>query len=207
MKKKLDLIYSAVKRCKLYVLTIFLTYCISCFIGIIMVHNGNALALSYRDKIVGQAIKTDKAAINYQKGNNFSAALFDFGGNLFLGAVPQTVMGFGIVIPYFSTSVQGWVGGIVSIDSERKSRFDNYKSAFYYLFVLLLQFIAYSLAIGAGIKCGIDFYNNNNKKNSWLIWKYKIQKESLLDLGLVYILVIPIFFIASCFEFLSTWNI
>jgi len=62
------------------------------------------------------------------------------------------------------------------------------------------------LAIGAGIKCGIDFYNDN-KVNGWLIWKYRIQISSLYDLGYVYIIVVPLFFIASCFEFFSTWNI
>ncbi len=206
MRNLFNLIGSAVKRCRIYVLTIFITYCISCFIGIVMSHNENSIALAYRDKIVGHAMETDKASVNYQKGNSFSAAMIDFGENLFLGAVPQTLMGFGIVIPYFSTSIQGWIGGIVSIDSDHNSRFKNFKSTFYYFLVLLLQFIPYSLAIGAGIKCGVDFYNNN-KINSWLIWKYKIQKSSLVDLGLIYILVVPLFFIASCFEFISTWNI
>lgn len=171
-----------------------------------MSHNGNSFALAYRDKIVGNAMETDKASINYQKGNNFSAAMIDFGENLFFGAVPQTLMGLGVVIPYFSTSIQGWIGGIVSIDSDHNSRFKNLKSTFYYFFVLLLLFIPYSLAIGAGIKCGIDFYNNNIM-NGWLVWKYKLQKRSLIDLGFVYILVVPLFFIASCFEFISTWNI
>jgi hypothetical protein len=168
--------------------------------------NGNNFALSYRDKIVGHAVKTDKASINYQKGNNFPAAIIDFSENLFLGAVPQTLMGFGIIIPYFTVLKQGWVGGIVSVDSEHKSRFKNFKPSFYYLFVLLLQFIPYSLAIGAGIKCGIDFYINN-KVNGWMIWKYKIQKTSLADLGYVYILVVPLLFLASCFEFFSSWNV
>lgn len=172
-----------------------------------MSQNGNSFALAYGDKMVGRAMETDQASINYQKGNRFSAALIDFGGNLFLGAVPQTLMGLGVVIPYFTVSVQGWIGGIVSVDSEHKSRFKNFKSTFYYFFVLLLQYIPYSLAIGAGIKCGIDFYNNNKKMNSLLIWKYRIPKTSLIDLGLVYILVVPLFFIASCFEFISTWNI
>jgi hypothetical protein len=171
-----------------------------------MSHYGNHFALSYRDKIVGHSLKTEKASINYQEGKNFSAALNDFTGNLLLGAVPQTVMGFSIIIPYFTVLKQGWVGGIVSVDSEHKSRFKNFKSTFYYFFVLLLQFLPYSLAIGAGIKCGMDFYNNN-KLNSWLIWKYKIQETSLIDLGGVYILVVPLFFLASCFEFLSAWNI
>ena len=206
MKKMINLIWTAVKNCKIYVLSVFLTYCVSCLAGILMSHSGNNFALSSRDKIVGQAVKTDKAAINYQEGKKFQAALNDFKGNLLFGAVPQTLLGFGIIVPYFSVLKQGWVGGIVSVDSEHKSRFRNFKSAFYYLFVLLLQFIPYSLAIGAGIKCGIDFYNYNKSKG-WMIMKFGIQKKSLIDLGLVYILVIPLFFIASCFEFLSSWNI
>ena len=196
----------AVKRCKVFVLTVFIAYCLSCLTGIIMSHAGNQFAASSRDNIVGKAIKSDKASINYQEGKNFSAALNDFMGNLFFGAVPQTLMGFGIVIPYFFVLKQGWVGGIVSIDSEHKSRFKNFKSTFYYLFVLLLQFIPYSLAIGAGVKCGIDFYNFN-RMNGWNLSKFKIQKNSLFDLCYVYILVVPLFFIASCFEFLSAWNI
>jgi hypothetical protein len=206
MKKVFDSIYLAVKRCKIYVLSIFITYCISCSIGILLSHNGNKFALSYRDKIVDKAIHADKASLAYQKGNNFSAAIIDFSGNLFLAAIPQTLMGFSIIFPYFTASIQGWIGGIVSVDSEHKSRFTNFKSTFYYFLVLLLQFIPYSLAIGAGVKCGIDFYNNN-KLNGWSVRKYKIQKSSLRDLAYIYILVVPLFFIASCFEFISSWNI
>jgi hypothetical protein len=171
-----------------------------------MSHSGNNFALSYGDALVGHAIKNDKASINYEKGNYLSAAVMDFSGNLFLGAIPQTLIGFSVVIPYITVFKQGWIGGIVSVDYEHKSRLKNFKSSFYYFFVLLLQFIPYSLAIGAGIKCGIDFYNNN-KINGWMIWKFKIQKTSLIDLGCIYMLVVPLFFIASCFEFLSTWNI
>jgi len=196
----------AVKRCKVFVLTVFIAYCLSCLTGIIMSHNGNQFAVSSRDNIVGKAMKSDKASLNYQEGKNFSAALNDFMENLFLGSVPQTLMGFGIVIPFFFVLKQGWVGGIVSIDSEHKSRFKNFKSTFYYLFVLLLQFIPYSLAIGAGVKCGIDFYNFN-RMNGWNLSKFKIQKSSFIDLGYVYILVVPLFFIASCFEFMSAWNV
>lgn len=88
-----------------------------------MSHSGNDYALSYRDKIVGNTVRTAKASINYQKGNNFSAAMNDFKGNLLFGALPQTLMGFGIVVPYFTVSKQGWIGGIVSVNSEHKSRF------------------------------------------------------------------------------------
>ncbi|MGZ3822042.1 MAG: hypothetical protein ACXVB6_15730, partial [Mucilaginibacter sp.] len=174
--------------------------------GIIMVHSGNAFAISYRDKIVNHSLQTDKASMDYQKGNRFSAAVADFCGNLFFAAVPQTLMGFSIVVPYITVPFQGWVGGIVSVDYQHHSRFSNFKSAFYYLLVLLLQYIPYSLAVGAGIKCGADFYNYN-KKNDWQFWKFKIQRSSLTDLGYIYLLIVPLFFIASCFEFISTWNI
>jgi len=206
MRRLFSSIILALVQCRIYVFSVFITYCISCLAGIIMVHNGNWFALSYRDKIVGKAIKTDKATLNYKEGNNFSAALHDFKGNLLFGAVPQTLMGLGIVVPYFTVSKQGWIGGIVSVDSGHMSRFKNFKSTFYYFFVLLLQFIPYSLAVGAGIKFGIDFYNYN-KINGWLIRKYRVQKSSLSNLGYVYLLVIPLFFAASCFEFLSAWNI
>jgi len=206
MRKILRLVYLALTQCRIYVLTIFITYCISCFVGIIMVHNGNNFAISCRDKIVGKALKTDKASINYQTVNNFSAAMHDFKGNLFFGTIPQTFMGLGIVVPYFTVSKQGWIGGIVSVNSEHKSRFKNFKSTFYYFFVLLLQFVPYSLAIGSGIKFSIDFYINN-KIHGWLMWKYKIHTSGLLDLGYIYLLVVPLFFLASCFEFMSTWNV
>jgi hypothetical protein len=200
-----NLIFTALNRCRIQILLVFAGYIIFVMIGIIMSHSGNHFALSYRDKIVGQALSTDKASINYAKGNNFSAALYDFKGNLLSGAIPQTLMGFSIVIPCFTVAKQGWVGGIVSVDDEHKSRFKNLKSILYYFIVLLGQLIPYSMAIGAGMKCGIDFYKTN-KTVGWDIRKIKIPKTSLIDVGYIYIVVIPLFFIASCFEFLSNWN-
>ncbi|MHB8337887.1 MAG: hypothetical protein ACYDEE_10770 [Ignavibacteriaceae bacterium] len=171
-----------------------------------MVHVGNDFALSQRDKIVGDAIHKDKAAINYQKGNNLKAALYDFSGNLFYGAIPQTVIGLSVVSPYFTVSYQGWVGGIVSVDNSHQSRLNKIKSTFYYFIVLLLQFIPYSLTIGAGVKLGVEVYKQNTEV-SWKFWKYRIRKNNFLDVRDIYLISIPLFFIASIFEFLSSWNI
>ena len=171
-----------------------------------MSHYGNEFALSQRDKIAGAAAANDKASINYQSGNNVKAAIYDCAGNLFYAALPQTVLGFGIVAPYFSVTYQGWIGGIVSVDNSHHTRFKNFKASSYYLIVLLLQFIPFSLSIGAGIKCGVDWYRYNSTVG-WKIWNYRIPKSSLKDLGGVYLVCIPLFFIASCFEFLSSWNI
>jgi uncharacterized membrane protein SpoIIM required for sporulation len=199
-------IFGALNRCRILILLVFAIYTISVLSGIIMSQTGNHFALSYRDKIVGQSLTTDMASINYLKGNNFRAALYDFKGNLIFGAIPQTIMSFSIVIPCFTVIKQGWVGGIVSVDGEHKSRFRSLKSALYYFIVLLGQLIPYSIAIGAGMKCGIDFYNLN-KTVGLKVKNLKIPKTSLADLGYVYIIVVPLFFMASCFEFLSNWNI
>lgn len=169
-----------------------------------MVHSGNRFALSSRDKIVGKSLQTNGASINYIKGNNFKAALIDFTGNLFIGAVPQTAVGLSIIIPYFTVTYQGWVGGIVSVDSNHNSRFKHLTSALYYFIVILLQFIPYSLAIGSGIRLGIETYKLNRNVS---VMKFKIDKAALRDVALIYIVVVPLFFVASCFEFLSPWNI
>ena len=203
MRNLLYSILSSIKRCRIWIITIFAAYCFSCLIGIIMVHSGNGFALNYRDKIVGNAVKNDNASINYREGKRFSAALIDFGGNLTFSAI-QTFLGLGIVIPYFLVSYQGWIGGIVSVNSKHESRFNNINSALYYIIVLILQFIPYSLSIGSGIHFGIKTYQINKHNN---MMKYKFDKSGFKDILLIYIIVIPLFFSASCFEFLSNLNI
>jgi len=168
-----------------------------------MVHSGNNFALSSLDKIVGRAVSNDKASINYNSGNKFKAILFDFSGNLFLGSTVQTLLGLGIAIPYFTTFIQGWVGGIVTVEANHKSRFSSWKSTSYFWIVFLLQTLAYSLCIGSGVNLGVETYKLN-KKSSFL--KYRLHTQSLKDILLIYVLAIPIFFVASCFEFLSLWN-
>jgi hypothetical protein len=170
-----------------------------------MVHNGNQFALSQRDKIVGIAVQTDKAALNYQSGNKFTAAFYDFAGNVFIAAIPQTVIGLAIIPPYLTVAYQGWIGGIVSVNGAHQSRFTGLKSTAYYFLVLLLQTAAFSLSIGAGIKCGVDTYKHNPDV-SWRSWKFRIPRESIVAVGYVYIVSIPLFLVGSCFEFLSTWN-
>lgn len=205
MNKIIVSITTSIKKCKAYIVSVFIVYCFSCLIGIIMVQTDNNFALSQRDKIVGIATHTDKASISYQQGNSLRAALYDFTGNLFL-SITQTFLGLGLVIPYFTTSYQGWIGGIVSVDNFHKSRLKKIKSALYYFIVLFLHFTAYSLSIGAGIKTGVEVYKQNNLV-SWRFWKYRIRKENLLDVIYIYMFSVPIFFVASFFEFFSSWNI
>jgi len=168
-----------------------------------MVHSGNTFALSYRDKIVGNASTNSNVSINYKSGNKFKAAFIDFSENLFIGSIPQTFLGLGVIFPFFTTAYQGWIGGIVSIDSKHQSRLVKTRSALYYFIVLILQFIPYSLTIGSGLALGIATYNLNKGQK---LLKYKIDKSFLKDVLNIYSLAIPMFFVASCFEFLSNWN-
>jgi len=203
MTNPLKSVFLSIRHCKKWILTIFSIYCISCLTGIVMVHSEYRFALAYRDKIVGKAVSSDKASINYYKGNLFKAAVIDFRENLFLSAIPQTLMGFGLVFPFITSAYQGWVGGIVSVDGFHQSRLKKVKPAFYYFIVLLLQYIPYSLTIGSGLTLGIKTYNQNKGRK---LFKYQIDKSNIKDVVNIYLLAIPLFFLASYFEFLSTWN-
>ena len=184
-------------------MVVAIIYCLSCLTRILLVKMDNSFSLSYRDQIVGKAVSQDKASINYISGNRFTAALIDFKGNL-LGSVTQTIIGLSVVLPFLTVSYQGWIGGIVSDDGNHQSRLNKIKSALYYFIVLILQYIPYSLTIGSGLRLGVETYRMNKSNN---LFQYRIDKTGIRDVLNMYILATPLFFIASCFEFLSPWNI
>jgi uncharacterized membrane protein SpoIIM required for sporulation len=194
------------RRARYSIIAVAITYCGSILIGIVMVHTGNTFALTYRDQLVNQAAQQGPVALAANRGDNFQAALWDFAGNLVVGAVPKTISGFSIILPYPLVAYQGWVGGIVSVRSDHTSRLNNLRSAIYYLLTLVLQLIPYSLAVGAGVNIGValfrpqPYYQGEN-------WLGFFPKEALRDVGRIYALVIPLFLVASLWEFLSLWNI
>jgi len=172
----------------------------------VMVHAGNTFALTYRAQLVSQAAQQNPAALAASQGDNLRAALWDFAGNLVAGAVPKTISGFAIIFPYPWVAHQGWVGGIVSVRGDHTSRLNDPRSAVYYLLTLLLQVIPYSLAVGAGVNVGVALfrpppYYQDQK------WLGVFPKEALRDVGRIYALVIPLFLVASLWEFLSPWNL
>ena|SRR5713226_547615 len=193
----------AVSRARTAILSIVLTYVLSVAVGIGMVHAGNRFALSYRDKLVARAGRSDPAAIALRQGNRLRAALLDFGRNLFLGAVPQTVGGLAIALPYPVAAYRGWVGGIVSVDRAHASRLAKRRSAAYYVLVLVLQLVPYSLAGGAGVNLGLTYLRSrpHGRGEKWL----GLPKEAVQDVLQIYLLVVPPFLIASLWEFWSPW--
>ncbi len=197
-------IFRAIKRARDPILTIAGTYVLSLVIGMIMVHAGSTFALDYRDRLVGAA-QQNSTGQAVQRGDNLRAALLDFAGNLTIGALPKTLMGFGIIFPYPWVAYQGWVGGIVSVRGDHTSRLNDPRSATYYLLTLILQLIPYSLAIGAGVNVGVSLFRPlpDYQGPKWL---NLFPQEALRDLGRIYILVIPLFLVASLWEFLGPWN-
>ena len=108
------------------------TYLLSVLLGIFMVHSQNHFALARRDKLVAAA-QQSQILTQLNVGHPFRAATLDFAGNLVAG-ISSSVSGFCVPLAYPMVAYRGWVGGIVSVDSEHKSR----------VIVLLMQIFPYS---------------------------------------------------------------
>lgn len=194
----------ALRRARQPVLWMALTYLLSVVAGAVMVHTGVESALAQRDQIVGRAVVSDPAALALQHRFPLRAALADFLGNLGRGAVPSTVMGLSVVMPFPVAAFRGWIGGIVSVDQNHRSRLRNVHGAVYFLGVLALQLVPYSLAGGAGVRLGMGFLLPRSRwgyagSTRWLT----IPTEGLRDVARIYILVVPLFLVASLVEFLA----
>jgi hypothetical protein len=199
-------IVNAIQRAKLPIISVMIIYIVFLVIGILMVHFGNTFALSYRDNLVNQAHQSDPSSIALEMNEPVKAAIFDFSGNLFLGAIPKTIAGIGVIFAYPFVAFQGWVGGIVSVRWDHTSRFDDIRSTTYFISTIILQLLPYSLTVGSGINLGLSMFRQipeyQGKK-----WLNLFPKEAVLDIFRIYIVSIPIFFVASLWEFLSPWNI
>lgn len=189
----------ALHRARIPILTFSFTYLIAVLVGIVMVHLGNDFALSSRDALVARA-QTSHILIAFHEGDRLCAALLDFGGN-FLAACANTISGLSIIVPYPIAAFRGWIVGIVSINSSHVSRLTDTEDALYYTLTLVLQLIPYSLAGGAGVNLGLSyikplpFYQGER-------W-FRLPKEAIRDVLRIYLIVTPLFLIASLWEFLA----
>jgi uncharacterized membrane protein SpoIIM required for sporulation len=187
----------ALQRARVAILSVAVTYLVSVSIGMLMVHTGNEWALNYRDHIVSGA-QSSSTIIALKDNHRLRAALLDFGGNLY-GAIADTLGGLGVVFPYPLIAYRGWIGGIVSIDGSHFSRFAEPREALYYLITLTLQLIPYVLAGGAGVNMGLALWRPKSfyQGEKWL----GVPKEAIRDAYRIYLLVVPLFLLASLWEF------
>lgn len=191
----------ALGRSRGSILTVAVVHVLAVVTGAVMVHSGNEFALQRRDDIVTRAQANDPPSIALQKGDRVNAAFLDFAGNLFIGAVPMTVSGLAGVTAYPIAGYRGWVGGIVSVDRNHASRLADGKEATYYLLTLVLQLIPYTLAGGAGVNIGWAYFRPRPyyRGDKWLGYP----KEAVYDAARIYVLVVPLFLVASLWEFLA----
>jgi hypothetical protein len=189
----------ALRRARATIIAVAITYLFSLTTGIFMVHSGNEFALSFRDRLVSEA----QSGSVLTQADPISMAVADFSGNL-RGAVSDALGGLGVIFPFPFVAYRGWVGGIVSVDSSHASRLLYPVSAAYYLSVLILQLIGYTLAAGAGVNAGLSFWRTRPEysEKKWL----GMSTEALFDLGRIFVIVIPILLLASLWEFLSPWR-
>ena len=191
------LVTGALHRARISILTVALTYLVSVSVGMIMVHTGNEWAIARRDHIVSEA-QSSSSIIALDQNERLRASVLDFGGNL-RGAIVDTLGGLGVVFPFPLIAYRGWVGGIVSIDGSHVSRFADPNEAAYYLTTLTLQLIPYVLAGGAGVNMGLTLYRPRSfyQGEKWL----GIPKEAIRDMFRIYLLIVPLFLLASLWEF------
>jgi hypothetical protein len=181
------------------ILTVMLAYFVTVAAGIAMVHSGNQFALTFRDRLVADA----EAGVVLTQRSNLLRALADFAGNT-TGASVDSVLGLGIVLPYATIAYRGWVGGIVSVDGYHASRLTQPQEAAYYVSVVFLQLLGYSLAAGAGIYAGLSVFRAR-PKGAPFTW-FKIKRGVLQDVLWLYSLALPVLLSASLWEFFSPWN-
>ena len=122
-----------------------------------MAHGHNSFALRYGDEIVRSAAASDPAARSSPAAGrsllHSGTARATFVG---VHCLPRS-WAWPLCMPFPFAVYQGWVGGIVSVDRNHVSRLGSPREGFYYLGVLILQLIPYTLAGGTGVRLGLAF--------------------------------------------------
>lgn len=190
----------ALGRARLGIVSVGVAYLLSLAAGLAMVHSGSAFALRHGDRLVSQASATSPILRALRNGDRWTAAALDAGGNL-VGAVASTLSGYWAPAVYPVVIYRGWIGGIVGVDRHHRSRLADPAERVYYLLTLFLQLVPYTLAGGAGVTLGIARVRPVGPYDGARVLGLPV--EALRDAARIYLLVIPLFALASSFEFLA----
>jgi hypothetical protein len=191
----------AFRRALPAILAMAAVYATSIAAGMAAVHADLGFALEQRDSIVSRAVREDPVSRAESAGAHGKAALMEFSRNVALVAIPETIGGLTFVLPVGLGAYRGWVGGIVSVNSRHQSRLRNARSATYYVVTVLLQAAGYALADGAGLYLGWAFL----KRRGDMVgprW-FRLPREALKDVVLLYALIVPLFALGSLWEFFA----
>jgi hypothetical protein len=184
------------------ILAMAATYAASVGVGAAMVHAGSRFAVAKRDAIVDRALRSDPASRADDAGDHGAAAAIDFSRNLGLAAIPDTIAGLTVVLPFGFAAYRGWVGGLVSIDEHHESRLRRARPALYYLVTLTLQLAGFTLAGGAGVHLGWSTIRGRGPMvgPAW----FRLSRPAVIEVAWIYTLIVPLFALGSLWEFLWT---
>ena len=202
MPHTFERIARAIAHARFSIVSVGIAYIVGLLFGALMVHAGSGFALRFRDRMVTDAQQTSPILAQSQRGHRLAAAGLDASGNAAAGFLSM-LAGYGVPAGYWVAVSRGWVGGVVSVDGAHQSRLQTRYGAFYYITVILLQLIPYTLAGGAGVNLGIAAFG----KTAWTGYEgtripwLRIPVEALRDAGWIYLFAVPFFGIASLVEF------
>ena len=194
----------ALRRARSSIIAIAVVHAITVTAGIVLVHTGNQFALSYRDRLVARARASDPVSLAAQRGDHLRAALLEAVRTQW-ACLATGLTGFTVIPPLVLSGYRGWVGGIVSVDNSHLSRLSEPTQAIYYLSVILLQLVPYSLAVGAGLNLGLTYFRSRREYQGEKWMGYP--KEAIWDFVRIFVLTIPLVLVANLWEFLSPLNI
>lgn len=171
--------------------------------GLGLAQAGVPLALAHRDSIVRRA-RSSPILIEDRAGQRLRAAQLDFAANLLAGALPSTMVGIVTPAAYALFAYRGWIGGIVSVDDLHVTRLAPAPRGAYYVSALVLQLIPYTLAGAVGVT--MRRARKQALRAGGPAGTMGIPKTAWLDAVRIYLLIVPLFFLASLWEFLSGWR-
>lgn len=196
-------VMGALRRARFSIISIIFTHAVVVAVGIGMAHTGNQFALSYRDGLVARVHASDPVSLASQQGDDLRAAVIETARTQW-ACVATGLTGLTVVSPFVLSMYRGWVGGIVSVDNSHISWLVEARQAIYYLSVVILQLMPYSLAAGAGVNLGLTYFRprDDYQGEKWMGYP----KEAIRDLVRILVLIMPFVVAANLWEFLSPLN-
>ncbi|HEX7287372.1 MAG TPA: hypothetical protein VF532_14390 [Candidatus Angelobacter sp.] len=189
----------ALRRARVGILTMALAHAVGLGSGMLMVHAGNRFALNHRDRIISNARSSSPITRRLIQGQPAVAAALDCAANT-LAATATALSGYWAPAPFPIALYRGWIGGVVSVDDQHRSRLTrSFSGGTYYMCVIVLQLVPYTLAGGAGVNLGLA---RVKPVGDYAGPRFLgLPHAALRDAGWIYVLVIPLFALASAFEF------
>jgi Stage II sporulation protein M len=201
MGRRVHRISEALRRARAPIAILALVSVSSLVVGGVLATSGNSFALEQRDAVVGAA-QSSYITSAYNQGDRAKAALLDAAGNVEVALI-ASVTGLAVVGPLPIAAYRGWIGGIVSVDAQHRSRLAQPGAAFYYLVTVALQQIPFILTGGAGMYLGLVAWRRRNDVSVRPVLTLRIPGEALRDVGWIWALALPFFLAGSLFEFLQ----